>query len=226
MQSHLPSIWASARVVVRVTVLAVASMVLGNLAALAQTSVRRLLAYSAIAHAGYMLLALAYFSRTPVSAQAVMYYILTYGLTAVGAFGVVGAVERVNGSDQMDAFAGCIAAIRYWLPSCWCCSSRWPGFRHWWDSGPSSICLLRFSAYRRVSAVRACGAGDCDERGVALLLPPSVEAGLCDAGVDDCKIAVNPVTLSALLFVALWVVMMGVFPAILQTWMESFYAVM
>ena len=44
------------------TLLAVASMVLGNLAALAQTSVRRLLAYSAIAHAGYILLGLAYFS--------------------------------------------------------------------------------------------------------------------------------------------------------------------
>ena len=47
-----------------VTVLAVASMLLGNLAALAQISVRRLLAYSAIAHAGYILLALAYFSQS------------------------------------------------------------------------------------------------------------------------------------------------------------------
>ena len=51
-------------------VLAVASMVVGNLAALAQTSVRRLLAYSAIAHAGYILLGLAYFSWGSRSAQA------------------------------------------------------------------------------------------------------------------------------------------------------------
>ncbi len=87
-------------------VMAVASMVLGNLAALAQTSVRRLLAYSAIAHAGYMLLGLAFFSYSPRSAQAIFYYILTYGLTTIGAFGVVAVVEKATGSDQMDAFLG------------------------------------------------------------------------------------------------------------------------
>jgi NADH-quinone oxidoreductase subunit N len=89
-----------------VILIAVASMVLGNLAALAQTSVRRLLAYSAIAHAGYILLALAYFSHSPMSANAVMYYILTYGLTTLGAFGAVSIVERATGSDRMDAFLG------------------------------------------------------------------------------------------------------------------------
>ena len=88
------------------TVLAVASMIFGNLAALAQSSVRRLLAYSAIAHAGYILLGLAFFSWTNVSAQAVLYYIVTYGLTTIGAFGVVGAVERATGSDKLDAFLG------------------------------------------------------------------------------------------------------------------------
>jgi NADH-quinone oxidoreductase subunit N len=44
--------------------------------------------------------------------------------------------------------------------------------------------------------------------------------------LDDSKIVVNPVTLTALLFIALWVVMMGVFPAILQVWMQSFYSAM
>ena len=87
-------------------VFATASMVLGNLAALAQTSVRRLLAYSAIAHAGYMLLGLAFFTKTPVSTDAILYYILSYGLTAIGAFGVVGVVERASGSDKLDAFLG------------------------------------------------------------------------------------------------------------------------
>src|SRR3569623_1830816 len=83
---------------------AVASMVFGNLAALAQNSVRRLLAYSAIAHAGFILLAIAYFSRSNVSANAILYYILTYGLTTIGAFGAVSVVERMNGSDRMDAY--------------------------------------------------------------------------------------------------------------------------
>ena len=84
--------------------MAAASIVLGNLAALVQTSVRRLLAYSAIAHAGYMLLGIA--AQTPQSSAAVLYYALTYALTTVGAFGVIGVVERTTGSDRLDAFAG------------------------------------------------------------------------------------------------------------------------
>src|ERR1035437_888213 len=104
-------------------VLATASMIVGNLAALAQVSVRRLLAYSAIAHAGYMLLGVA--SHSSVSGQgyefelfwrpagpsiyitnAILYYILTYGLTTIGAFGVVSVVERATGSDRLDSFLG------------------------------------------------------------------------------------------------------------------------
>ncbi len=84
--------------------MAAASIVLGNLAALVQTSVRRLLAYSAIAHAGYMLLGIA--AHTPQSGAAVLYYALTYALTTVGAFGVIAIVERSTGSDRLDAFAG------------------------------------------------------------------------------------------------------------------------
>ena len=45
-------------------------------------------------------------SYSPRSAQAILYYILTYGLTTIGAFGVVGVVERATGSDRMDAFLG------------------------------------------------------------------------------------------------------------------------
>jgi len=84
--------------------MAAGSIVLGNLAALVQTSVRRLLAYSAIAHAGYMLLGIA--AHTPQSSAAVLYYALTYALTTVGAFGVIAVVERTMGSDRLDAFAG------------------------------------------------------------------------------------------------------------------------
>lgn len=90
--------------IVLLLAMAAGSIVLGNLAALAQTSVRRLLAYSAIAHAGYMLLGIA--ANTPVSGTAVLYYALTYALTAVGAFGVIAIVERATGSDRLDAFSG------------------------------------------------------------------------------------------------------------------------
>ncbi len=90
--------------VILLLAMALGSILLGNLAALVQTSVRRLLAYSAIAHAGYMLLGIA--AHTPRSGAAVLYYALTYALTTVGAFGVIAVVERAAGSDHLDAFAG------------------------------------------------------------------------------------------------------------------------
>ena len=84
--------------------MATGSILLGNLAALVQTSVRRLLAYSAIAHAGYMLLGIA--AHTAQSEAAVFYYAVTYALTTIGAFGVIAVVERSAGTDRLDAFAG------------------------------------------------------------------------------------------------------------------------
>jgi NADH-quinone oxidoreductase subunit N len=85
-------------------VVAVISMVLGNLAALAQQSVKRLLAYSAIAHAGYALLGI--LSDTPQGMSSLIYYIVTYALTALGAFGVVAAVEDRAGEARLADFAG------------------------------------------------------------------------------------------------------------------------
>jgi NADH-quinone oxidoreductase subunit N len=128
--------------------LSVLSMIFGNLAALAQSSVRRLLAYSAIAHAGYILLGLAFFSWTNVSAQAILYYSVTYGLTTIGAFGVVGVVERATGSDKLDAFLGLHKRNPLLAAFCLCSSSRSPEFRHSSASGPSSICLRLCFAFR------------------------------------------------------------------------------
>jgi NADH-quinone oxidoreductase subunit N len=207
------------------TILAVASMVLGNLAALAQTSVRRLLAYSAIAHGGYILLALAYFSRTPVSAQAVLYYILTYGLTVVGAFGVVGVVERVNGSDRMDAFAGLhrrnplLAGVMLVL---FLSLAGIPPLVGFW---------AKFNLF---AAVLEVAKGSVPFGLVALAIAMSavslyyylqvLKRVYVAPASEEASISVNPVTLSALLVVTLWVVMAGCFPAVLQGWMESFYA--
>jgi len=90
-----------------IAVLAVASMILGNVAAIAQRSVKRLLAYSAIGHAGYALLAI--LSNTEQGMSALLYYVVTYAVTAMGAFAVVGVVERdvraTNGESLSD-FAG------------------------------------------------------------------------------------------------------------------------
>jgi NADH-quinone oxidoreductase subunit N len=87
-----------------IALIAALSMGLGNLVAIMQTSVRRLLAYSAIAHVGYMLLALV--SHTVQSFAALLYYALTYALTTIGAFGVVAIVEAQTGSDKLSNFSG------------------------------------------------------------------------------------------------------------------------
>ena len=85
-------------------VMAAASVVFGNIAALAQTRLKRLLAFSAIAHAGYMVTGL--LSNTPGGERALVYYEVTYAVASVGAFAVVAVVEKAHGSDHMEAFTG------------------------------------------------------------------------------------------------------------------------
>jgi NADH-quinone oxidoreductase subunit N len=87
-----------------IAVVAALSMVLGNLTAIVQTSVKRLLAYSAIAHAGYMLLGV--LTNTGFSRSALIFYVITYALTVLGAFGVVAVVEEATGGDALVNFAG------------------------------------------------------------------------------------------------------------------------
>jgi NADH-quinone oxidoreductase subunit N len=84
--------------------LAALSMGLGNLAALAQSNVKRLLAYSAIAHAGYALLGI--LANDTQGVSSLVYYVITYGLTVVGAFGVVSVVEETTGGAKLSDFAG------------------------------------------------------------------------------------------------------------------------
>ena len=84
--------------------LAALSILLGNLVALAQSNVRRLLAYSAVAHAGYTLLGLVAGGREGFSAT--LFYTTVYAFTLVGAFGVVAMVRRETGGDDFAHFAG------------------------------------------------------------------------------------------------------------------------
>jgi NADH-quinone oxidoreductase subunit N len=85
-------------------VLSALSLLVGNFGALAQTNVRRLLAYSAIAHAGALLLgviAVGFSGPAPL-----FYYASTYGMATVGAFGVIAVVDRTNGCQRIDDLAG------------------------------------------------------------------------------------------------------------------------
>jgi len=87
-----------------IAIIATASIFLGNLAAIAQTSVRRLLAYSAIAQAGYILIGL--LANNPQGMQSLVFYTTTYALTVLGAFGVVNIVQERVGDEKFSAFAG------------------------------------------------------------------------------------------------------------------------
>ena len=84
--------------------LAALSIVVGNLVALAQSNVRRLLAYSAVAHAGYTLIGIVAGGRDGFSAA--LFYTTVYAITLVGAFGVVGLVRRETGGDDFSNFSG------------------------------------------------------------------------------------------------------------------------
>ncbi len=92
-------------------ILSALTMTLGNLLALAQKNIKRLLAYSSIAHAGYILIGVAAIVVGPVtfsdfSVASVAFYLLVYLVTNLLAFGVVMAYYRVVGSDEISAYNG------------------------------------------------------------------------------------------------------------------------
>ncbi len=220
---------------------AAASMVLGNLTALAQVSVRRLLAYSAIAHAGYILLGVATFphysgagqsvefvmqsmAHVDLSANAVLFYVLSYGLTTIGAFGVVGVVERATGSDKLDAFLGLhkrnplLAAVLLVL---FLSLAGIPPLVGFW---------AKFNLF---AAVLGVSAGPVPFALVALAIAMSavslyyylqvLKRAYVMKPVDETPIHVHPVTIVVLVVIAASVVLLGCFPALLQSWISSFY---
>jgi NADH-quinone oxidoreductase subunit N len=93
--SGLALVWA---------VFAVVTTTFGNLAALAQTNLKRLLAYSTIAHAGLMMMALV--PLGPRMAGPVVFYVSAYLLMNLGAFAVVALVRNRTGSEELDAYRG------------------------------------------------------------------------------------------------------------------------
>jgi len=91
--------WASI-----LAILSAITMTLGNLVALKQTNIKRLLAYSSIAHAGYAMIGVV--AVTELGVTSMVFYLLAYILTNLAAFGIVMAFERVTGSDEIKDYAG------------------------------------------------------------------------------------------------------------------------
>ena len=95
----------NAHIVTLFTIVAIASMIVGNLLALLQNNVKRILAYSSIAHMGYLLVAFLISGQSAV--EAVMFYLVAYFVTTLGAFGIVTVLS--NGSreaEQMEDYRG------------------------------------------------------------------------------------------------------------------------
>lgn len=105
-----------------VALLAVASMVVGNLFALVQKDIKRMLAYSGIAHMGYLLIAMV--TLTPESYDAVLVYLLAYALMNAGAFAVVTVLFSRSGEQHL------ISDLSGW------------GFRFPWLGVALTVCML------------------------------------------------------------------------------------
>jgi NADH-quinone oxidoreductase subunit N len=90
---------------IAVAVIACISLAVGNIAALVQRNLKRMLAYSSISHAGFMLIAVA--ANNELGAKALLFYLIPYGAASLGAFGVVAARERELGERvTLDNVAG------------------------------------------------------------------------------------------------------------------------
>jgi NADH-quinone oxidoreductase subunit N len=93
------------RVFVVFSIIAIASMIVGNLLALLQDNVKRILAYSSIAHLGYVLVA--FLAGGSMAAEAVTFYLLAYFVTTLGAFGVVSVLSNgERDADSLDDYEG------------------------------------------------------------------------------------------------------------------------
>jgi NADH-quinone oxidoreductase subunit N len=87
------------------SILAVLSLAIGNVIAIAQTNLKRMLAYSTISHVGFLLLGI--LSGTTAGYSAAMFYAITYALTAIGGFGLIILLSRAGyEADRLDDFRG------------------------------------------------------------------------------------------------------------------------
>ena len=87
-----------------VWVIAALTLLVGNITAVLQTSAKRMLAYSSVAHAGYMLLGL--LSGNSFSDNAILTYSAAYSVASIASFCVIAIIDHTRGTDEVDAFNG------------------------------------------------------------------------------------------------------------------------
>lgn len=96
--------WFSFEWAPMIMILSILTMTIGNITAIAQTNIKRLLAYSSIAQAGYILMGLA--AASAVGLNAMLFYLLAYTLTNLGVFAAVIAVGSAVGSYEIESYRG------------------------------------------------------------------------------------------------------------------------
>jgi len=104
--------------VTAIAFLAALTLLVGNILAISQTNIKRMLGYSSIAHAGYILIGVAAAFRNPDGLSAAIFYMFAYTFTNLGAFAVIVAVEHKEGEGvKIEDYKG--LAKRYpWVAAC------------------------------------------------------------------------------------------------------------
>lgn len=97
--SGVDSFWSQV-----VVLISAATILLGNITALVQNDFKRILAYSSVAHAGYMLMAI--LANNSKSGSSMLYYSLAYSISSLAAFGILLVVAKVKGNTQVSSFKG------------------------------------------------------------------------------------------------------------------------
>lgn len=101
-----------------IALIAAATLIIGNLVAIAQTNIKRMLAYSSIAHAGYVLMAIAAAGTLGIgdkAAQSAVVYLMSYMFTNLGAFAVALAIEKNDGTGtNISDFVGLRKVSQDW----------------------------------------------------------------------------------------------------------------
>ena len=85
-------------------IISAATILIGNITAVFQTNVKRMLAYSSISHAGYMLLAI--LAMNNFSASSLLFYTLAYSLSSLGSFAILLLVSKNVGAENLESFYG------------------------------------------------------------------------------------------------------------------------
>ena len=189
------------------------TIVAGNLMAIPQQNIKRLLAYSGIAHIGYLLIGLAAMSVASVSMM--LFYLVAYLFGNMGAFFVVQAVADAEGSDSIDAYRGLarrspvlalsLLIFLLSLGGIPFMAGFWAKLFIFWAAVEQGMYWLVF-----VGAVATV---------VALYYYLVVARGMyIDAPANPTRIRVSPPLIVAIVFCALGVVIMGVYP---EPWVQA-----